>query len=321
MGVWGAGNLQSDGTLDAMNERSEELLGRLWTSLKSQESWEADESLHDELFLDIEWAIALQNARRLSVWNLAPPAEFDRVTQTWLAGWSEYFDGLSGPEFKAERRAVIEHTFAQLRGLFSSAQQQRGGPLQAGDLLSIPAPGGALFARVLQIIDPDCGLPAPLSELAPALLLELWSQAPSEGRPPKACPVLIPGLICDALSLQAETWKVVGHKPLMPGELDYPMFLAEGPSLSWGEILAPVALPQAAVDAIAFSPSRLASDSLAQRALLAMGLEELVPEADRDGLEMDPVDLRFSEDRAGLMALAGLDPEHSYAQALAAWKG
>lgn len=324
MGVWGAGNLESDGTLDAMSERSEELLGRLWTSLQSQESWEADECLHDALFLDIEWAIALHKAERLSVWGLAPVAEFDRVTQTWLAGWSEYFDGLSGPEFKAERRGVIEQTFAQLRGLFSSAQQRRGGPLQSGDVLSIPTVGGALFARVLQLIEPGCGLPelSPLLAFGPALLLELWAQAPSEGRKPEQCPVLVPGLLCDRDGLEDETWKVVGHKALLPGELDYPMWLhngLEGTQLIWGAISVAIELPQEAVDAIDVFPTLLSSEDLAERALLAMGLEELVPQEDREWLEMDKVDLRFSEDREGLMAMAGLNAEQGYAAALKAW--
>lgn len=325
MGVWGAGNLESDGTLDAMSERSEELLGRLWTSLQEQESWEADESLHDELFLDIEWAIALHQAKRLSVWSLAPVTEFDQVTQAWLLGWAEYFDGLSGPEFKAERRAVIEQTFAKLRGLFSSAQQRRGGPLQSGDVLSIPTVGGTLFARVLQLIGADCGLPeaSPLLAFAPALVLELWAQAPSQARMPEQCPVLVPGLLCDRARLEDETWKVVGHKPLVPGELDYPMWLhkgLEGTRLIWGAISAPIELPQQAVDTIGIFPTLLSSENLAERALLAMGLEELVSEQDRAGLEMDKVDLRFSEDRDALMAMADLDPSHNYAAALVEWR-
>lgn len=323
MGVWGAGNLESDGTLDAMAERSAELLGRLWTSLQSQESWEADESLHDEVFLDIEWAIALHNAKRLTVWGLAPVADFDRVAQAWLAGWSEYFDGLAGPEFKAERRAVIEDTFAQLRGLFSTAQQQRGGPLQRGDVLAIPSVGGALFARVLQLIKPDSGLPQ--YEPMPAgttLLLEIWGQAPSEGRPPAQCPVLVPGLLCDSAALEAETWKVAGHKPLTPKDLDYPMCLSraqDGPRLLWGEISAPIALPQEAVDAIDVYPTIYSSEGMAQHILLAMGLDELVPE-DHDWMEFSQNDLRFSEDRDALMAIAGLDPSHCYAAALAEWR-
>ncbi|MFT5586685.1 MAG: hypothetical protein ACI9VR_004284 [Cognaticolwellia sp.] len=325
MGVWGAGNLESDGTLDVVSERSGVLLGRLWSALQEQESWEADESLHDELFVDIEWAIALHGAGLLSVWDLVPPQQFDAAVAIWLAGWSVYFDGLSGPEFKAERRSAIEKSFAQLRGLFSTAQQQRGGPLQAGDVLSIPATGGSLFARVLQVLGPDCGLPigGPLMAFAPALLLELWAQAPSETRFPEQCPVLVPGLLCDLDALESETWKVVGHKPVLPGELDYPMCISNetgGPTLCWGEISAPLDLPPGAVQAIGVFPTLVSSDNMAERALLEMGLEELVAEQDRTGLAMDKVDLRFSEDREALMKMAGLDVEKGYGEALAAWR-
>ena len=36
-------------------------------------------------------------------------------------------DGLSGPEFKAERRAVIEETFKSLRGLCEAGEKMRAG--------------------------------------------------------------------------------------------------------------------------------------------------------------------------------------------------
>lgn len=325
MGVWGAGNLESDGTLDVLGARSDTLMARLWATLQDPESWEADEGQHDALFVDIEWAIALHKAGLLNVWSLAPVADFDAAVATWIAGWSAYFDGLADEGFKAERAAVIRDSFAQLRGLFSTAHQQRGGAVQAGDVLSIPAPGGALFARVLQLLGPDCGLPPHATALAlgPALLLELWAQAPSQGRMPAQCPVLISGVLCDLEALQAERWTIVGHRPVMPGEVDYPMCISNehrAPKLSWGAIHAPVDLPPQAIEDIDVFPTLLSSEEISERALLAMGLEELLAEEDLDWLSMDKVDLRFSEDRDGLMVLAGLDPSHSYAQALAAFQ-
>lgn len=325
MGVWGAGNLESDGTLDVLGERSDALTARLWATLQNPESWEADEGLHDALFVDIEWAIALHKAGLLNLWSLAPVADFDAAVATWVQGWSAYFDGLAGEGFKAERLQVIQDTFATLRGLYSTAHRQRGGDLQAGDVVSMPAPGGALFARVLQVLGPDCGLPPQASALSfgPALLLELWAQAPSEAPMPAQCPVLISGVVCDLEALEEERWTVVGHKPVRPEEVDYPMCISNehrAPKLSWGAIHAPIDLPFKAVEAIGVFPTLLSSETLPERTLLAMGLEELLAEEDLDWLAMDSVDLRFSEDRGGLMVLAGLDPTHSYPQALAAFQ-
>ena len=117
MGTWGSGNLDSDGALDYMGDRSSELIGQIWDSLRDKTSTEADESDYDELFVNLEWLLALEAAGLVSGWTLPPVAELDPVTESWLAAWSEYFDGLAGPEFKAERRAVIEKTFDRFRAL------------------------------------------------------------------------------------------------------------------------------------------------------------------------------------------------------------
>jgi len=47
------------------------------------------------------------------------------TTGPWLTAWSSYFDGLSGPEFKAERRAVIEATFARFREICGKYEELR----------------------------------------------------------------------------------------------------------------------------------------------------------------------------------------------------
>ncbi len=115
MGTWGSGNFDSDGACDYRAELSQTLIHRTTELLASPESWEADESDYDELFVRLEWVISLQQAGVLDGFSLPTTQDLDELTTRWLAGWSDYFDGLSGPEFKAERRAVIEETFLQLR--------------------------------------------------------------------------------------------------------------------------------------------------------------------------------------------------------------
>ncbi|MEZ4465241.1 MAG: DUF4259 domain-containing protein [bacterium] len=125
MGTWGSGNLDSDGALDHLAERSRALIEDVWTALRSPTSWEADESDHDALFVDLEWLGALGAAKCLSLWDLPSVADLEPVLVRWLAGWSAYFDGLAGPEFKAERRAVIDATFDRLRALCAERDRQR----------------------------------------------------------------------------------------------------------------------------------------------------------------------------------------------------
>lgn len=127
MGVWGSGNLDSDGALDAMAERSNELIERVWGGFKNLSSAEADESEHTELCLDLEWLFALERMALFNGWSLPPVKEVDQVLESWLAAWSKYFDGLSGPEFKAERQAVLEESLADFRSLCEKYEKRRAG--------------------------------------------------------------------------------------------------------------------------------------------------------------------------------------------------
>jgi hypothetical protein len=115
MGTWGSGNFDSDSACDIQGDKSSALIKSIWSNMQDPASREADEDLYDKLFVELEWLLALEAAKVFSGWGLPAPKEVDEVTQAWLAGWSDYFDGLSGPEFKAERRAVIEDTFARFR--------------------------------------------------------------------------------------------------------------------------------------------------------------------------------------------------------------
>lgn len=118
MGVWGAGNLDSDGALDEVGMQSDRLAKRIWNRLRRRASWEADEYDHDALFVDLEVALALHAAGLFSTYGMPKPEDLDKAYTKWLAGWDVYFDGLDPKGgFKAERRAVIEQTFARFRAL------------------------------------------------------------------------------------------------------------------------------------------------------------------------------------------------------------
>jgi hypothetical protein len=126
MGTWGPGHLDSDGAHDHLGERSSALIAAVWDALRDPGSSEADEHLHDALFVDLEWLRILAAADRLALWTLPPAAEVESATEAWLARWDAYMDGLAGPAFKAERRAVIEPTFAELIALARTNDRARG---------------------------------------------------------------------------------------------------------------------------------------------------------------------------------------------------
>ena len=125
MGVWGAGNFDSDAACDIRNELSDRLIQEVWTLLSDPGSAEADEDEHDLLFVKLEWLLALHDAGVFSGWNLPKPGDLAPVLEAWKAAWSTYFDGLSGPEFKAERAAVIDATFERFRSVCDAAEKAR----------------------------------------------------------------------------------------------------------------------------------------------------------------------------------------------------
>lgn len=126
MGTWGAGNLDSDGALDCVGEMSRELVESVWALLQSKTSPEADEWEYDELFVKLEWVIALEDAGVFNGWDLPPVAQLDPVLDIWFAAWADYFDGLAGPEFKAERGSVIKQTFEKLKAICALYEERRG---------------------------------------------------------------------------------------------------------------------------------------------------------------------------------------------------
>lgn len=123
MGTWGSGNLDSDGALDAVGTASDALARRIWTRLRRRASAQADEYDYDVLFVDLETALALHGAQLFSPAELPAADAFDAAVAKWLARWDAYLDELQPAEgFKAERRAVIEDTFARYRAVVVASQ-------------------------------------------------------------------------------------------------------------------------------------------------------------------------------------------------------
>lgn len=115
MGTWGPGNLDSDGALDDLCERSDALVKQLLTRLKDPTSAEADEYEYDALWVDFEWVLALERAGALSHGVLPEAAEVRALAETWLAAWEAYIPGLDPkPEYKVNRRATMATCFERL---------------------------------------------------------------------------------------------------------------------------------------------------------------------------------------------------------------
>ena len=108
--------MANDGADDEILDRSSALITRLWDRLQTEVSWQADEWDYEMLFVDFETIFALEAAGLFSGWALVEADAVDPVRDTWLAGWDAYYVGMGAtPEFTAERRAVIEDTFARFR--------------------------------------------------------------------------------------------------------------------------------------------------------------------------------------------------------------
>ena len=117
--------MESDCALDYVDEFSNELIEAIWTLLHSEESPEADEAEYCELFTRLEWLFAVENAGAFNGWKLPPVAQVEPVLDRWFVAWADYFDGLSGPEFKAERGAVIETTFDRFKAICAKYEADR----------------------------------------------------------------------------------------------------------------------------------------------------------------------------------------------------
>ena len=94
--------------------RSDREIRRAWALLRRRSSAEADEYDHDALFVALEVIFALDTAGLLAGCAVPDAGAIGRACSKWLTRWDDYVDGLHPkPGFKAERRAVIEASFAR----------------------------------------------------------------------------------------------------------------------------------------------------------------------------------------------------------------
>lgn len=76
--------------------------------------------------VDLETLLALDAAGVFDGWRLPPVADLDAAVAAWLVHWDAYIDDLDPrPGYKAERRAVLDRTFAALRARCAAAEDQR----------------------------------------------------------------------------------------------------------------------------------------------------------------------------------------------------
>jgi hypothetical protein len=122
MGTWGAGNFESDGALDYVNEVADEIAARIEEILD-----DGDRSALDE---EGE-AVLMPSVAMLSVLHEhcggAPPKPdvVRRWKKVYLAIFDDQIDDLEPKEtYKQERRVVIERTFTELEGQAVAFWQQ-----------------------------------------------------------------------------------------------------------------------------------------------------------------------------------------------------
>ena len=120
MGTWGAGNFESDGALDFVGD----VMDRLETEVRAFA--DAEEPAIEDCEDVVMPAVAIMVARCQSC--SAPPPKEELVARwraKYLSMYDEQIGGLDPDErFKAERRAIIERTFAALEEQASVFWQQ-----------------------------------------------------------------------------------------------------------------------------------------------------------------------------------------------------
>jgi hypothetical protein len=113
MGVWDAGNFQSDYALDYLSTNIiGPLVAKLEAVVDNPQLAEPDERVSAEVMVAVEVLCVL--CTRCG--GVPPkPQLVEECRSTYLRVWDGYIDKLSPkPDFKEERRRVIESSFAEL---------------------------------------------------------------------------------------------------------------------------------------------------------------------------------------------------------------
>jgi hypothetical protein len=116
MGVWGVGNFQSDAALDYLGtDIVDPLVAKLQEVVDNPRRAEPDERTSAEVMVAVEVLCALCERCRA----VPPePGLVEECRAAYLRVWDGYIDKLDpSPEFKEERRRVIESSFAELAKL------------------------------------------------------------------------------------------------------------------------------------------------------------------------------------------------------------
>ena len=125
MDIWGSGNLDGDGALNAMSLRSQELVERVWESLKNVSSADGSEQEHWDICVDIEWIFALERVALFSGLTLPDVEEFDKVSKIWLQAWKDNSGSLLEPELLLERENILAETLADLALICEKYEKRR----------------------------------------------------------------------------------------------------------------------------------------------------------------------------------------------------
>ncbi|WP_430791748.1 DUF4259 domain-containing protein [Actinoplanes sp. G11-F43] len=115
MGTWGSGNFDSDTAADHLAEVTGRLVSEVEEAMAGDPvELEADEYWGTAVPCNLELLTLLAGRDWVGV-SLPEVATVEGWKATYLAAWDPSIDELGpSPEFKAERRAVLERTFDQL---------------------------------------------------------------------------------------------------------------------------------------------------------------------------------------------------------------
>lgn len=124
MGTWGAGDFESDGALDFLDEQVERYLGIIEDVFADAERFHLDEDAESMLIPSVRILTAL--ATQLDAF-LPDTLDVETWKARYLAMYDAQIDGLQPVAgFKAERRAAIAAAFDGLNQAYQAQQKQQG---------------------------------------------------------------------------------------------------------------------------------------------------------------------------------------------------